>query len=127
MKKLLISAISCFFSLSAHATPISQPINVTIQSFGNTPSNYHYCLDIFVGYDTESGCGIPVRLGSDFINHYLRGIKGSNDYHIKFAYSAAQPNGQWPMNQNKTCHFILNKDASLIVNITKTGCTITEN
>lgn len=125
MKKYSITILLLFlFSTVFAATVPNKKIRVTISDFGQTPNSYHYCLDVFVGYDKEKGCGIPVRLGTDFINGYLIGIKGDPSYYIKFAYSKAQPNGQWP-SEDKTCQFTLNSDATLSVNITKDGCTIT--
>ncbi|OGT25228.1 MAG: hypothetical protein A3I77_05245 [Gammaproteobacteria bacterium RIFCSPLOWO2_02_FULL_42_14] len=82
-------------------------------------------MEVYVGYDKEKGCGIPTRLGTNFINQYLHGITGSKEYFIKFGYSKAQPNNYWPA-EKYTCQFPLDGTANLTVNIKNNQqCTIT--
>lgn len=129
MKKYFIASVLILLFSTTFALTIQNknPIHVTIADFGQTPSDYHYCLEVYVGYDLESGCGVPVRLGPDFINNYLIGIDGDPSYYIKFAYSKAQPNAYWPSDDSKTCQFPLNSNATLTVNIEKDECTITQS
>ena len=120
---LCFSGVYCSVAFGSLA---SNPIKVTVVDFGQTPDDTHYCIDIFVGYDEEKGCGIPTRLGPQFINRYLQDIHGSPNYYIRFAYSEAQPNGYWPSDPKKTCTFVLDRDAKLSVTIAPSGCGISQ-
>lgn len=124
MKKLccvLFFMILCCVNASA-ATADNTPINVNIDDIFSASG--YYCLEVFVGYDKETGCGIPTRLGPGFINRYLAGITASKKNYIKFAYSLPQPNGYWPSNPKYICQFTLDKSASLTVNVGSTYCSI---
>ena len=121
MKKILTLLFAMLLSTAVMAAS-DTPINVKITGFGNTLAGTHYCLEVNVGYDVENDCGIPISLGTDFINIYLIGITAGNNKFIKFAYSKAQLNAHWP---SQTCSFPLTQSANLTVNITPAGCTIT--
>lgn len=111
--------ITIFFCFIFHISAIAKTIHVHIDNIASTSGYYSFKLFI-APYDENSAYAVPVWLGPDFINRYLRGISGNDANYLLFGYYDyfSQETTWFPEN----CTIPLNKDENITVNIAENAC-----